>query len=151
MNLETNGQQNNINCARPNEALKVAEKVSRTSLLMKNKLQYRPGKEIHNSKHKRSYFLHQRNSVITTVFIFLSSFHLNLRRLISTRRCKLLHRNFLCFRLACWIWKGEYRVWTLNKNRNEKQKKNFYFSNVRPYTMKNHKWGESWWKKLQLL
>src|SRR5437870_4750902 len=35
MNLRTNGRQNNIDCARPNEALKVAEKTPRTSLLMK--------------------------------------------------------------------------------------------------------------------
>ena len=78
MNLGTNGRQNNIDCARPNEALEVAEKAPRTSLLMKNKLQYRPGKETHNPEQKRSYFLRQRNSVITTVFIFLSSFCLNL-------------------------------------------------------------------------
>src|SRR5437763_7956777 len=45
---------------------------------MKNKLQYRPGKETHNLEQKRSCFLRQRNSVITTVFIFLSSFCLNL-------------------------------------------------------------------------
>ena len=78
MNLETNGRQNNIDCARSNEALEVAEKALRTSLLMKNKLQYRPGKETHNPEHKRSCFLRQRNSVITIVFIFLSSFCLNL-------------------------------------------------------------------------
>src|SRR5207245_6135571 len=46
--------------------------------LMKNKLQYRPGKETHNPEQKRSYFLCQRNSVIKTVVIFLSSFCLNL-------------------------------------------------------------------------
>src|SRR5881275_2128211 len=78
MNLGTNGQQNNIDCARPNEALEVAEKAPRTSLLMKNKLQYRPGKETHNPEQKGSCFLHQQNSVIMTVFIFLSSFCLNL-------------------------------------------------------------------------
>ena len=78
MNLGTNGRRNNIDCARPNEALEVAEKAPRTSLLMKNKLQYRPGKETHNPEQKRSCFLRQRNSVITTVFIFLSSFCLNL-------------------------------------------------------------------------
>jgi len=78
MNLGTNGRRNNIDCARPNEALEVAEKAPRTSLLMKNKLQYRPGKETHNPEQKRSCFLRQRNSVITTVVIFLSSFCLNL-------------------------------------------------------------------------
>ena len=45
---------------------------------MKNRLQYRPEKETHNPEQKRSCFLRQRNSVITTVFIFLSSFCLNL-------------------------------------------------------------------------
>jgi len=35
MNLGTNGRRNNIDCARPNEALEVAEKAPRTSLLMK--------------------------------------------------------------------------------------------------------------------
>src|SRR2546423_4097770 len=78
MNLGTNGRRNSFDCARPNEALKVAKKASRTSLLMKNKLQYQPGKETHNPEQKRSYFLRQRNSVIMTVFIFLSSFCLNL-------------------------------------------------------------------------
>src|SRR5437763_9956949 len=91
MNLGTNGRRNNIDCARPNEALKVAEKAPRMSLLMKNKLQYRPGKETHNPEQKKSCFLRQRNSVITTVIFFLSSFCLNLRRLNSSRRCKLLH------------------------------------------------------------
>src|SRR5207245_7287528 len=60
------------------DLLEVAEKAPRTSLLMKNKLQYRPGKETHNPEQKRSCFFRQRNSVITTVFIFLSSFCLNL-------------------------------------------------------------------------
>src|SRR6266511_4439174 len=83
MNLGTNGWQNNIDCARPNEALEVAEKAPRTSLLMKNKLQYRPGKETHNPEQKKSCFLRQQNSVITTVFIFLSSFYLNLFALHS--------------------------------------------------------------------
>src|SRR5437764_3884143 len=78
MNLGTNGRRNNIDYARPNEALEVAEKAPRTSLLMKNKLQYWPGKETHNPEQKRSCFLRQQNSVITTVFIFLSSFCLNL-------------------------------------------------------------------------
>src|SRR5947207_10499108 len=78
MNLGTNGRRNNINYARPNEALEVAEKAPRTSLLMKNKLQYRPEKETHKPEQKRSCFLRQRNSVITTVVIFLSSFCLNL-------------------------------------------------------------------------
>jgi len=127
MNLGTNGRRNNIDCARPNEALEVAEKAPRTVFTHENKLQYRPGKETHNPEQKRSCFLRQRNSVITTVFIFLSSFCLNLRRLISTRRCKLLHRNFLCFRLACWIWRGGSKGQTLVKNRNEKQKINFLF------------------------
>src|SRR5207247_3998172 len=67
-----------FDCAKPNEALEVAEKAPRTSLLMKNKLQYRPGKETHNPELKKSCFLRQQNSVITTVFIFLSSFCLNL-------------------------------------------------------------------------
>ena len=71
MNLGTNGQRNNIDCARPNEALEVAEKAPRMSLLMKNKLQYRPGKETHNPEQKRSCFLHQRNSVITTLLLLL--------------------------------------------------------------------------------
>src|SRR5437870_8212455 len=75
MNLGTNGRRNNIDCARPNKTLEVTEKAPRMSLLMKNKLQYWPGKEIHNPEQKRSYFLHQRNSVIMTVFIFLSSFY----------------------------------------------------------------------------
>src|SRR5207248_9058086 len=78
MNLGINGRQNSIDCAKPNETIEVAEKASRTSLLMKNKLQYRPGKETHNPEQKRSCFLRQRNSVIMTVFIFLSSFCLNL-------------------------------------------------------------------------
>ena len=78
MNLETYRRRNNIDCTKPNETLKVTEKAPRTSLLMKNKLQYWPGKETHNPEQKRSYFLRQRNSVITTVVIFLSSFCLNL-------------------------------------------------------------------------
>jgi len=41
-----------IDCARPNEALEVAEKAPRTSLLMKNKLQYRPGKETSTQSRK---------------------------------------------------------------------------------------------------
>src|SRR5438270_6653829 len=77
-NLGNNGRRNNIDCARPNEALEVVEKVPKTSLLMKNKLQYRPEKETHNPEQKRSCFLRQRNSVIMTVVIFLSSFCLNL-------------------------------------------------------------------------
>ena len=120
MNLGTNGRRNNIDCARPNEALEVAEKAPRTSLLMKNKLQYRPGKETHNPEQKRSCFLRQRNSVITTVFIFLSSFCLNLQHLNSTRRCKLLHWNYLCFQLACWMWRGVYRTSTRTKTKNKK-------------------------------
>ena len=120
MNLGTNGRRNNIDCARPNEALEAAEKAPRTSLHMKNKLQYRPGKETHNPEQKRSCFLRQRNSVITTVFNFLSSFCLNLRRLNSTRRCKLLHRNYLCFRLACWIWRGVYRTSTRTETKIKK-------------------------------
>src|SRR6185437_2574858 len=71
-------RRNNIDCARPNEALEVAEKAPRTVFTHENKLQYRPGKETHNPEHKRSCFLCQRNSVITIVFIFLSSFCLNL-------------------------------------------------------------------------
>ena len=43
-NLGTNGQQDNIDCARPNEALEVAEKAPRMSLLMKNKLNTGQGK-----------------------------------------------------------------------------------------------------------
>jgi len=78
MNLGTNGRRNNIDCARPNEALEVAEKAPRTVFTHENKLQYRPGKETHNPEHKRFCFLRQRNSVITIVFIFLSSFCLNL-------------------------------------------------------------------------
>jgi len=35
MNLGTNGRRNTIDCAKPNEALEVAEKAPRTSLLMK--------------------------------------------------------------------------------------------------------------------
>ena len=35
MNLGTNGRRNIIDCAKPNEALEVAEKAPRTSLLMK--------------------------------------------------------------------------------------------------------------------
>src|SRR5204863_2823392 len=83
INLGTNGRRNNIDCARSNETLKVAEKVPRTSLFMKNKLQYRSEKETHNPEQKRSCFLHQRNSVIMTVFIFLSSFCPNLLALSS--------------------------------------------------------------------
>src|SRR6185437_357256 len=71
-------RRNNIDCARPNEALEVAEKAPRTVFTHENKLQYRPGKETHNPEQKRSCYLRQRNSVIMTVFIFLSSFCLNL-------------------------------------------------------------------------
>src|SRR5205814_10708667 len=58
--------------------LEVAKKALRMSLLINNKLQYWLGKETHNPEQKRSCFLRQRNSVIMTVFIFLSSFCLNL-------------------------------------------------------------------------
>ena len=44
MNLGTNGWQNNIDCARPNEALKVTEKASKMFLLMKNKPKTGQGK-----------------------------------------------------------------------------------------------------------
>ena len=41
-----------FDCARPNEALEVAEKAPRTSLLMKNNPQYRPGKETSTQSRK---------------------------------------------------------------------------------------------------
>ena len=44
MSLGTKGRRDNIDCAKPNEALEVAEKAPRTSLLMKNKLNTGQGK-----------------------------------------------------------------------------------------------------------
>jgi len=43
-NLGTYGRRNNIDCAKPNEALKVAEKAPRTTLLMRNKPKTGQGK-----------------------------------------------------------------------------------------------------------
>ena len=43
--LGTNGRRKYFDCAKPNEALKVAEKAPRTSKTTENKPQYRPGKE----------------------------------------------------------------------------------------------------------
>ena len=73
MNLGTNGWRNSIDCAKPNEALEVAEKAPRTSLLMKNKLQYRPGKETHNPEQKRSCL------EVGTGFIIANRFYQNLK------------------------------------------------------------------------
>src|SRR6185436_10481230 len=52
MNLGTNGRRKKFDCARPNEALEVAEKAPRTSLLMKNSPQYWPGKETSTQSRK---------------------------------------------------------------------------------------------------
>ena len=143
MNLGTNGRRNNIDCARPNEALEVAEKAPRTSLLMKNKLQYRPGKETHNPEQKRSCFLRQRNSVITTVVIFLSSFYLNLLALTPPEGVNYSTGIFCASGLHAEYEEEVPKDRPSSKTETKNKKINFYFSNVRPYAMKNYNWGES--------
>src|SRR5213080_1657236 len=140
MNLRTNGRRNNIDCAKPNEALKVAEKAPRTSLLMKNKLQYRPEKETKNPKPKRSCFLRQQNYVITVIFIFLSSFCLNLLALSPPEGVNYSTEIICAFGLH-----AEYEEEYIGPQQEPKRKikKIFYFSTVRPYAMKNHNWEES--------
>src|SRR6185436_11750155 len=100
MNLGTNGRRKKFDCARPNEALEVAEKAPRTSLLMKNSPQYRPGKETSTqSKKGLAFFV---NGIILSDSLHLSVFLLpQQKRLNSTRRSNYSTEIYLCFRLAC--------------------------------------------------
>jgi len=110
---------------------------------MKNKLQYRPGKETHNPEQKRSCFLRQRNSVITTVVIFLSSFCLNLLALNPPEGVNYSTEIICAFGLH-----AEYEEEYIGLQQEPKRKiknKIFYFSTVRPYAMKNHNWEESFY------
>ena len=141
MNLGTNGRRKGSTVQSPTKPLEVAEKAPRTSLLMKNKLQYRPEKETHNPEQKRSCFLRQRNSVITTVFIFLSSFCLNLLALTPPEGVNYSTEIICAFGLH-----AEYEEEYIGPQQEPKRKiknKIFYFSTVRPYAMKIHNWGES--------
>ena len=89
-----------FDCARPNEALKVAEKAPRTSLLMKNSPQYRPGKETSiQSRKGLAFFV---NGIVLSDSLHLSVFLLpQQKRLNFTKRSNYSTEIYLCFQLAC--------------------------------------------------